>query len=78
MSSFVHALTPVSCAQGTRVVAAFVTEDAAREVYNELSTGASAVFPVGLIHYQQNLGCEVAEYVISYNSEDPGTQVRLS
>ena len=31
----------------------------------------------GLIHYQQNLGCDAATYTISYNSEDPGTQVAL-
>ena len=29
----------------------------------------------GLVHYQQNLGCEPAVYSISYNNEDPGTQV---
>eukprot|EP00884_Botryococcus_braunii_P015712 jgi/Botrbrau1/2824/Bobra.0125s0033.1 len=61
--------------KGSRMVAAFVVEDASREVVNELSSGASAVFPQGLIHYQQNLGCETAEYVISYNAESPGTQV---
>lgn len=31
----------------------------------------------GLIHYQQNLGCDAATYTISYNNEDPGTQVAL-
>ncbi len=60
------------------MVAAFVVEDASREVVNELRSGASAVFPQGLIHYQQNLGCETAEYVISYNAESPGTQVQQS
>ena len=29
----------------------------------------------GLVHYQQNLDCYTATYTISYNSEDPGTQV---
>lgn len=29
----------------------------------------------GLTHYQLNLGCEPAQYVISYNNEEPGTQV---
>lgn len=31
----------------------------------------------GLVHYQQNLGCEPAMYTISYNNEEPGTQVSL-
>lgn len=29
----------------------------------------------GLVHYQQNLDCFDATYIISYNHEDPGTQV---
>ena len=29
----------------------------------------------GLIHYQQNLDCYTASYIITYNSADPGTQV---
>ena len=29
----------------------------------------------GLIHYQQNLDCFTASYIITYNSADPGTQV---
>ena len=29
----------------------------------------------GLMHYQQNLDCQPAYYTISYNNEDPGTQV---
>ena len=31
----------------------------------------------GLLHYQQNLDCYDSTYIITYNSEDPGTQVRL-
>ena len=53
----------------------FVTEDGT-PVVNQVSTGASAIFPQGLVHYQQNLDCYQATYTISYNSEDPGTQVR--
>ena len=30
----------------------------------------------GLIHYQQNLDCFTASYIITYNSADPGTQVQ--
>ncbi len=33
-------------------------------------------FTAGLVHYQQNLDCYEATYTISYNNEDPGTQVR--
>lgn len=44
-------------------------------VVNTITTGASAVFPQGLMHYQQNMDClNSAKYVITYNSENPGTQ----
>ncbi|KAK9835419.1 hypothetical protein WJX81_008222 [Elliptochloris bilobata] len=52
----------------------FVTNNGTA-VTNYISTGASTLFPQGLIHYQQNLGCNTATYTISYNSENPGTQV---
>ncbi len=52
----------------------FVTEDGT-PVVNQISTGASAIFPQGLVHYQQNLDCYDSTYIITYNSEDPGTQV---
>ena len=32
----------------------------------------------GLIHYQQNLDCYTASYIITYNSADPGTQVQCN
>lgn len=30
------------------------------------------VFPEGLIHYQQNLGCGKVQFISGLNSEDPG------
>lgn len=52
----------------------FVTENGTA-VTNTIASGASAVFPQGLIHYQYNSGCTNATYTISYGSELPGTQV---
>jgi len=52
----------------------FVT-GAGPSVINFISTGASTIFPQGLVHYQQNNDCSPAYYTISYNNEDPGTQV---
>ena len=60
---------------GSNLIVGFVSEDGT-PVVNQVSTGASAIFPQGLVHYQQNLDCYQATYTISYNSEDPGTQVR--
>ncbi|CAM9398376.1 unnamed protein product, partial [Scytosiphon promiscuus] len=41
-------------------------------IVNDISAGDSTFFPKGLVHYQQNLGCEEASYVAAVNSEDPG------
>ena len=30
------------------------------------------LFPSGLIHYQQNLGCKPVQYISAFNSEDQG------
>lgn len=46
----------------------FVTEQGA-SVVNTIQTGASTVFPQGLVHYQQNMACTTATYTISYNDE---------
>ncbi|KAK9815559.1 hypothetical protein WJX72_005714 [[Myrmecia] bisecta] len=43
------------------------------QIVNVIKTGASAIFPVGLVHYQRNLDCSPASYVITYNDEDAGT-----
>ncbi|CAN0415931.1 unnamed protein product [Pylaiella littoralis] len=41
-------------------------------VVNDVSQGDVAFFPQGLIHYQQNLGCEPASFIAALNSDDPG------
>lgn len=52
----------------------FALEDASQAVVNNVTTGASAVFPQGLLHYQQNRDCRnIAKFTISYNADDPGT-----
>jgi len=43
-----------------------------RDVQNDLQTGQVTFFPQGLIHTQQNLGCDVATLIAAFNSEDPG------
>ncbi|CAM9430058.1 unnamed protein product, partial [Hapterophycus canaliculatus] len=53
---------------------AFVEENGGTRgaIVNDISAGDSTFFPKGLVHYQQNLGCEEASYVAAVNSEDPG------
>jgi len=59
-----------------------VEENARPHVYirNVLKTGYATFFPVGLIHFQQNLSCRNATFISALNSEDPGvitTTLRL-
>ncbi|CAN0444968.1 unnamed protein product, partial [Ascophyllum nodosum] len=46
-----------------------------RAIINDISQGDVTLFPQGLVHYQQNLGCSPATFVAALNSEDPGTSV---
>ena len=52
---------------------AFVEENGGKgAVVNAISPGEVFVVPQGLIHYQQNLGCEAATFLAALNNEDPG------
>jgi oxalate decarboxylase/phosphoglucose isomerase-like protein (cupin superfamily) len=50
----------------------FAEENGGRVIVNRISTGFSTVVPRGLIHYQINLSCKNATYLVAYSSEDPG------
>ncbi|CAN0344326.1 unnamed protein product, partial [Pylaiella littoralis] len=52
---------------------AFVEENGGEgAVVNDLVAGDVTLYPQGLIHYQQNLGCEPAVFLAALSSEDPG------
>eukprot|EP01134_Creolimax_fragrantissima_P001862 CFRG1862T1 len=52
----------------------FVTEGG-RLIINDVSADQSTFFPQGLLHYQQNMGCEQAGFISILNSADPGLLV---
>jgi len=43
-----------------------------RDIVNDLAAGQVTFFPQGLIHFQQNLGCDTLTFLSALNSEDPG------
>jgi len=51
----------------------FIQENGARHINNTVYPGQAAVFPMGSIHWQANLGCESVEFVAALSNEDPGT-----
>ncbi|CAF1292496.1 unnamed protein product, partial [Didymodactylos carnosus] len=51
----------------------FYQENSAKFITNIVKKGQATVFPKGAVHYEQNLGCEPAQFVAAYNNEDPGT-----
>lgn len=57
---------------GSQIRTSFVEENGGRVIVNDISEGMVTFFPQGLMHYQQNLGCETANYISGLNHEDPG------
>lgn len=57
---------------GDQLRTAFTEENGGRVIVNDISTGVVTFFPQGLLHYQQNLSCEKAQYLSALNNEDPG------
>lgn len=51
---------------------AFIEENNGRVLLNNLTKGQVTVFPQGLIHFEQNLGCEEAVFLSAFSHEDPG------
>lgn len=65
--------------EGNDLRVAFVEEFGGEgSVVNDLSKGDVSFVPQGLVHYQQNLGCEPATFLVSLNSEDPGAIVLIT
>lgn len=50
----------------------FLEENTGRYIETNLTVGQVTVFPQGLIHFEQNLGCKNATFLSAFSSEDPG------
>jgi hypothetical protein len=52
----------------------FTEENGGRVIINTIKTGQaiSRLYPLTMIHFQQNLRCEPAEFIVAFNNEDPG------
>lgn len=59
---------------GENLVVSFIEENGGRTFTNTINAGMMTIFPLGLMHYQQNMGCEPAQYISALNSADPGVQ----
>ena len=51
---------------------AFTEENSGRTIVNTLTPGQATIFPQGLIHEEQNIGCEEAIFISAFSDEDPG------
>ena len=58
--------------KGNLVNVGFFEENGGRTLLNQIGQGKTALFPRGLIHYEENMGCESAQILSALNSEDPG------
>eukprot|EP00180_Rhodochaete_pulchella_P003419 Plantae.Rhodophyta-Rhodochaete_pulchella.ctg5816.p1 GENE.Plantae.Rhodophyta-Rhodochaete_pulchella.ctg5816~~Plantae.Rhodophyta-Rhodochaete_pulchella.ctg5816.p1 ORF type:complete len:178 (-),score=18.73 Plantae.Rhodophyta-Rhodochaete_pulchella.ctg5816:1033-1497(-) len=50
----------------------FVEENGGSRFCNDLRAGEAAIFPIGTIHYQQNFGHSVVEFIAVLTSDNPG------
>ena len=58
--------------KGSNITVSFVEENGGRVITNVVDVGKVSLFPQGLIHFQQNLGCEEAILLSALNAENPG------
>ncbi|EJD50746.1 RmlC-like cupin [Auricularia subglabra TFB-10046 SS5] len=49
-----------------------ITENGATFITSTLKDHEATVFPAGSVHFQQNLGCDPAQFVAGFGSDDPG------
>ena len=56
----------------------FLEENGGRFISNNLNQGETTIFPQGLIHYVQNMGCKNATFISAFNNEDPGVLTVLN
>ena len=54
-----------------------VEENGGRAITTTLTKGEAFTIPQGLMHFQQNLGCEPVQFLGSFPSRDPGTQTLM-
>ncbi len=50
----------------------FLEENGGRYIENNITVGQAVVFPQGLVHFVQNLGCQNATFLAMYSDEDAG------
>jgi len=49
-----------------------VEENGGRTISKTIKSGMSSIFPLGLLHYQFNLGCKPARLLAALSHEDAG------
>ncbi len=57
---------------GSNITVSVIEENRGRVITNVVDVGKVSIFPQGLIHFQQNFGCEEAILLSALNSENPG------
>jgi oxalate decarboxylase/phosphoglucose isomerase-like protein (cupin superfamily) len=53
-------------------ITGFLEENNGRYLQNNLTVGMVTIFPQGLIHFEQNVGCTNATFLSAFSSEDAG------
>eukprot|EP00121_Abeoforma_whisleri_P002329 Awhi_evm1s2085 len=64
--------------KGSNLRTVFAAENGGPVITNDITNDTSTFFPQGLLHYQQNMGCDTVAFVSKLNSADPGVQTATS
>eukprot|EP00121_Abeoforma_whisleri_P012111 Awhi_evm1s11179 len=64
--------------KGSNLRTVFAAENGGPVITNDITNDTSTFFPQGLIHYQQNMGCDTVAFISKLNSADPGVQTITS
>eukprot|EP00121_Abeoforma_whisleri_P007245 Awhi_evm3s6606 len=64
--------------KGSKLRTSFAGENGGSVITLDITNDTSTFFPQGLIHGQQNMGCDTVAFVSSLNSADPGVQTITS
>eukprot|EP00121_Abeoforma_whisleri_P012264 Awhi_evm1s11313 len=64
--------------KGSKLRTSFAGENGGPVVTLDITNDTSTFFPQGLIHGQQNMGCDTVAFISSLNSADPGLQTITS
>lgn len=58
--------------EGSILRSGLAEENGGRTLVHDIEAGEVTFYPQGLVHYQQNLGCDTVTFLAAFSHDDPG------